>query len=192
MLCDWHCATFCQHLGDCHKISVFNSPVNPDKGLTPHTPQRRLRRLLFLCLLPGDPQAKQPGFTFRYKWPKLCYITKRTSSDDRLLNRHLWPDRLHRNRFRCRGLHPCPAFRSASREESKSSSKLNPLQNTLTGSTHEHSRSSRASCELRDRLLRSQYLQIESSASTVSFIKFHQVIATYKAFLGRDLQTNVA
>ena len=76
MLGDWHCATFCQHLGDCHKISVFNSPVNPDKGLTPHTPQRRLRRLLFLCLLPGDPQAKQPGFTFRYKWPKLCYITK--------------------------------------------------------------------------------------------------------------------
>ena len=30
-------------------IFVLNSLVNPDKGLTPHTPRRRLSRLLFLC-----------------------------------------------------------------------------------------------------------------------------------------------
>ena len=132
--------------------------ANSSQGLALHNPRRRLSRPVFSCLITTarsrrqpvdavarDEQARANGLYKALPSPlewlhKFTYV-----SDDRLLNCHHWPDCIYGSCLRCSRLHPCPAFRPASREESKGSAKLILILKIINSTNNEHTRPPRSS-----------------------------------------------
>ena len=167
--------------------SVWGDDSSP--ALTPHSPLWRQgqRQECPETLKTGSGSR---GFTFRNKSTRIRYISSTAPPDDRLLNRHLWLDRLHRCRFSRCDLRSRPAFRPTCREESKGWSKLTSDSNNFNGTNHEHTRPTCTDYKLRYCLLRTKHLQTESRATAVkSFLRerarIQKGLHAWRSFLDR-------